>query len=244
MITLTLRQLRWRLLIVAALAVAFYIKEPGFHLQGTLPNDVPDEISDPLGIAFSMANLAALCMMVLLADFVSGDRRKGYYRIYFSHPTRPLAYYAVRWGIAYALAMLAAALFLVVGQLLAWGELRVGAEAMVHPALFALVYGGLVAFFSVLLPFGDSLAAIFVYWLTEAWQYALAAYAEFGSQLPLSPAIRQGISFVLAPHLALRDAFDAAHLGTTAWGALAFAGGYGLFWLAAAGLLLWYREWP
>ena len=244
MITLTLWQMRWRLLAVAVLAVAFYLKEPGFHLPAALPNDLPTEVSDPRGVAFSLANLAALSMLVLLLDFVSGDRRRGYYRIYFSHPTRPLAFYAVRWGVAYALSLLAAALFLVVGQLLAWGELRVGAEAMVQPVLFALVYGGVVAFFSVLLPLGDSLAAVLVYWLTEIWQYALSAYSEFGTQPPLSPALRQAISFVLAPHLALRDVFDAAQAGTSPWGAIAFAAGYGLFWLALAGLLLWSREWP
>ncbi|HET7463566.1 MAG TPA: hypothetical protein VFJ82_20095 [Longimicrobium sp.] len=244
MITLTLWQMRWRLLIVAVIAVFFYIEEPGFHLSATLPNDLSTEVSDPRGLAFTLANLAGLSMLVLLFDFVAGDRRRGYYRMYFSHPTRPLAFYAVRWGVGYALSLLVAALFLVGGQLLAWGELRAGAGAMVQPALFALIYGGLTAFFSVLVPLGDSLLALLVFWLTEMWQQVLAIFAELGSQPPLSPVLRQAISFVLPPHLALRDVFEAAQAGTSPWGAIAFAAGYGLFWLALAALLLWSREWP
>ncbi|HET7228824.1 MAG TPA: hypothetical protein VFJ16_02345 [Longimicrobium sp.] len=243
MITLTLWQMRWRLLIVALLMAFFYSWEPGFHLHGGESGDLLPEVADPGGIAFTMANLAGASMLVLLAGFISADRREGYYRIYFSHPTRPLAFYGVRWLVAYALSLLAAALFLVGGQLLAWGEFRVGLGAMVHPALFALVYGALVAFFSVLLRRGDSLAALGVFILTSAWEYALSAFAELGTQ-PMSPLARQTLSFVLPPHLALRDVYEAAHAGSTAWGSMAFVGGYGLFWLAAAGLLLWSREWP
>lgn len=243
MITLTLWQLRWRLVVIALVALLFYVWEPGFHLPATLPDDLSPEVADPGGIAFTLANLAGVAMLVLLTHFISRDRRAGYYRIYFSHPTRPLGYYAVRWGLSYVLSVGAAAVFLVVGQLAAWGELRVGLGALVQPALFALVYGGLVAFFSVLLPFGDSLAALCVFMLTSAWEYALSVFAEMGTQ-PLSPTAKQAISFVLPPHLALRDVYEAAHLGGTAWGPLAFVFGYGLFWLALAGLLLWRREWP
>jgi hypothetical protein len=242
-ITLTLWQLRWRLLIVALVGVGFYLLEPGFHVHAG-DTDLLPTVADPRGVTFSMANLAGLSMLVLLFGFISGDRRKGYYRIYFSHPTRPLAYYAVRWGMAYALSLLAAAVFLVAGQLAAWGEIRVGAAAMVQPALFALVYGALVAFFSVLLPLGDSFAAFAVFWVTSAWELTVSGAAELGVEPPLSPLARQVLSFVLPPHVALRDAFEAVLAGTSALGPLAFAGGYGLFWLAVAGLLLWWREWP
>lgn len=243
MITLTLWQWRWRLLIVAALGVFFYFIEPGFHLHGALPDDVAADVADPGGVAFSMANLAGASILVLLTGFTSSDRRKGYYRIHFSHRTRPLAYYAVRWLLAYALALGAAAVFLVVGQLLAWGELRVGLGAMVHPALFALVYGGLVAFFSMLLPIGDSFAALVLFAVTSVWEYAVSAFAELGVQ-PVGAGVRQALSFILPPHLALRDLYQAAEAGGSVWAPASFAAGYGLFWLALAGLLLWSREWP
>jgi len=62
---------------------------------------------------------------------------------------------------------------------------------------------------------------------------------------PPGPAFpRQALSFVLPPHLALRDAYELVNAGHFPAGPVAFAAGYGLFWLAAAALLLWSREWP
>jgi len=241
MIPLILRQLRWRLLVVLAICGAFYVIEPTFHVHDAV--DAADAIP-PGEIAFTLANLAGASMLVLLAGFVAGDRRRGYYRIYFSHPTRPLAYYALRWGIAYVLTMAVAGGFFVASQLAAWGELRAGADALVQPALFALIYGGVVAFASVAFPRGDSLIALALYLVTDLWQGFLSFFTETGVEPPLSPLVRQAVSFVLPPHLALRDFYEAARAGHTAWGAVGFAGGYGLFWLAAAALLLWSREWP
>lgn len=244
MITLTLWQLRWRLLVVALLMLFFYRLEPGLHLNGAVDDDLLPNVADPNGIAFTLANLAGASMLVLLSGFVSADRREGYYRIYFSHPTRPLAFYAVRWLVAYVLSVGAAAVFLMGAQLVAWGELRAGAGAMVQPAVFALIYGGLAAFFSVVLARGDGLAALGVYALKAVWEYAQSVFSYMQTQ-PMSPFARQAITFVLPPHAAVEDIYTVAHAGGgMAWGSLAFASGYGLFWLALAGLLLWSREWP
>lgn len=243
MIPLILRQLHVRLLVVVAICAAFYVLEPTFHVHAGEAVD-PSEVIPPGEIAFTLANLAGASMLVLLAGFVATDRRRGYYRIYFSHPTRPLAYYALRWGVAYVLTMAVCAAFFVASQLAAWGELRAGADALVQPALFALIYGGVVAFASVAFPRGDSLIALALYLVTDLWQGFLSFFSETGVQPPLSPLVRQGISFILPPHLALRDFYEAARAGHAAWGAVGFAGGYGLVWLAAAALLLWSREWP
>jgi hypothetical protein len=243
MIALTLWQLRWRILLLVAVAAVFYLLEPEFHLHGVDTKDLDPLIADPRGVAFTLANLAGVSMLVLLTGFVSGDRRRGYYRIYFSHPTRPLAYYGLRWLVAYAVSLAFALLFLEIGQLAAWGELRVGLEVMIHPALFALVYGGLAAFFSVAFPRGDTLAALAVFVVTSVWEYTLEVFDQLSTH-PVAPALQQLISFVLPPHFALRDAFEVMRAGHTAWGDFAFAGGYGVFWLVAAALLLWRREWP
>ena len=243
MIPLVLWQLRWRILVVLGIAWALYLLEPGFHIHEALGPDVDPTISDPRGLGFTLANLAGASMLVLLTGFVAADRRRGYYRMYFAHPTPPLAYSALRWGIAYALSLLIALLFLVIGQLAAWGEMRAGLGIMVQPVLFALVYGGIAAFFSAILPRGDTLAALGVFALTSIWEAAVSVFAEVGRE-PLPGWARQAIGFILPPHLALRDFFDAAVAGHTAWGSLAFAAGYGIFWLAVAALLLWTREWP
>ena len=244
MIPLILRQLRWRLLVVAAICVVFYVIEPALHVHAEDAAGAA-AIVPPGEIAFSMANLAGASMLVLLTGFVSTDRRRGYYRIYFSHPTRPLAYYGLRWLIAYALTLAVSAVFFVVSQLAAWGELRAPADTLLQPALFALVYGGLVAFVSVVFPRGDSLIAFAVWGVTASWyEFFLRVFDETGIEPPLPLLVRQAVSFVLPPHLAVGDLYEALRAGHIAWGTLGFIGGYGAFWLALAALLLWSREWP
>ncbi|HEU4452049.1 MAG TPA: hypothetical protein VFR81_03280, partial [Longimicrobium sp.] len=71
MIPLLLWSMRWRMLLVAALCLFFYFFEPGFHQHGDEGTLLNEEILDPAGIAFSLANLAAASMLVLLAGFVS-----------------------------------------------------------------------------------------------------------------------------------------------------------------------------
>jgi hypothetical protein len=242
MIPLVLWQLRWRIGVVLLIAAAFYVLEPSFHVHEAAVDAA--QAIPPGEIAFTLANFAGASMLVLLAGFVAADRRRGYYRIYFSHPTRPLAYYGLRWALAYWVTLVVAAAFFVVSQLAAWGELRAGPSALLQPVLFALVYGGMVAFASVAFRRGDSLVVLAVYLVTDLWQGFLGFFSESGMDPPLSPLARQAVSFVLPPHLALRDIYEAARLGHTAWGDIAFAGGYGLVWLAAAALLLWWREWP
>jgi hypothetical protein len=242
-IPLILWQLRWRLLVVCLIAGVFYLIEPNFHLHADAAA-AAEAGFDPGEIAFTLANLAGASMLVLLSGFIAGDRRRGYYRMYFSHPTRPLAYYGLRWGIAYVLTLLIAGVFLVVSQLAAWGELRAGASSMLQPALFALIYGALVAFCSIAFTRGDSLIAFGIYLATDLWQGFISFFFSAGLEAPLSPTLRQLVAFVLPPHLALREAYTTVQAGSIPWVSIAVAGGYGLFWLVAAGLLIWSREWP
>lgn len=242
MIPILLRDMAPRLLVVALAAVMFYTLEPAFHLHdmpaGDVLVDIPPEFG-PLGLSATLANLAGLSMLILLAGFVSNDRRRGYYRIYLSHPVNPLALYGLRWALAFALSMAAALALLVAGQWAAWGELRGGGEGLLLAALSALVYGGLIAFLSVVLPRGDAWVAVIVYFFTFFWIQVLAVGAE-----PLTAPLRQLITFVLPPQTALQDLYGALLTGTTAWGAAVFVAGYGVFWLVCAALLLRVREWP
>ena len=240
MIAVLLRQLRWRMAAVAAAALLFYLADPALHRHvEETPGDVAG-LLEPFGISFTLANLATLGMVVLLAGFIAADRRRGYYRLAFSHPTRPLAFYALRWVISLALAMLAAALFWLFAQLGAWGRVQVGPSFLLHGFLLAVVYGGLTAFFSALLPRGDGFLAVVVFFLTDSWLTLLQSVPV----QPFTPGIRAAISFVLPPHSAISDVYNSLLSGGVAWGAAVFALGYGLFWLIAAGLLVRYREWP
>ena len=239
MIPILLRGLLPRIALVALLGVAFFFLEPGFHTHDT---PAPEEFRldlGAMGISATLANLAALSMLVLLAGFVSGDRRQGYYRMYFSHPTRPLAFYGLRWLMGLLLAMLAAAVFLVVGQWAAWGRVEGGWSGLYLALLAAIAYGGMIAFLSVALLRGDAWVALVLFLLNYFWLQAVAMGAQ-----PLPPLLNDAVSLLLPPQLALSDVYDGLIRGEIVWGASAFAAGYGVFWLLVAGLLLRLRDWP
>lgn len=239
MIPILLRQLRWRIAALALACFLFYMGDPALHEHpAESPGDVAD-LLEPFGISFTIANVATLGMVVMLAGFIATDRRRGYYRLAFSHPTRPLAFYGLRWVLSLAVAMLAAAFFWLFAQLAAWGEIRVGPSFLLQGLLLAVVYGGITAFFSALVPRGDGFLAVTLFFLTDFW-----LRLQTIPVLPFTPGIRAAISFILPPHSAVSDVYAALLSGSTAWGAAAYALGYGLFWLVLAGLLVKYREWP
>jgi hypothetical protein len=234
-IPVLLHDLRWRLLAVALLALGLLWWEVEAHAHGALEGVE----AGPASFGAPMAYLASLTMIVLLAGFVSTDRREGYTRIFFSHPTSPLAFYALRWALAYAVALLASFLFLLLVQLIVWGELRGGWGALLLPVLTGLVFGGIMAFLSSALPRGDAWAALLLF-LPTLFPQALLFLLQ-----GLGPALRQALLFVLPPQTtALQVVYENLLVGQVAWGAAAFAAGYGLVWLAGAVALLRLREWP
>lgn len=238
MIPILLRDLRGRLALLLLVAVVMYLLEPGFHQHGEpLPPDEAIGLS-AVGISATLSYFAGLAMIVLLAGFVSEDRREGYSRLYFSYATRPLAFYGLRWLLAYAIAVGGAAVFLVVGQLLAWGEVRGGWSGMLLPAVSALIYGGLMALLSSALPRGDAWVAFLLFLPTFVPQVV-----SLGLQA-LPPALAAPIAFLLPPQGALQLVWQGLLQGTVVGGAVLFAAGYGLVWLAAGALVLRLRELP
>jgi hypothetical protein len=238
-IPILLRGMLPRVVLVALLGVGFFMLDPAFH-QHT--ESVPEEFRLDLGargLSATLANYAGLSMLVLLGGFISHDRRQGYYRLYFSHPTRPAAFYALRWGMALAVAVLAAAVFLVVGQLIAWGRFEGGGSGLYLAFLAATAYGGMIAFLSVALPRGDAWAALVLSFFNLFWLQTIA----LGIQ-PLPPLLNDIVSLLLPPRLAMDDVYDGLLRSEIMWGASAYVAGYGLFWLLIAGLLLKLRDWP
>jgi hypothetical protein len=234
-IGILLHDLRWRLAAIALLALGLLWWEVEAQAHGALEGVE----AGPASLGAPMAYLAAVAMIVLLAGFVSTDRREGYTRILFSHPTSPLALYALRWALAYGVALLASALFLLVVQLAVWGELRGGWGALLLPALTGLIFGGIMAFFSSALPRGDAWAALLLF-LPTLFPQALALLLQ-----GLGAPLRQTLLFLLPPQTtALQVVYENLLVGQVAWGAAAFAAGYGLVWLAGAAALLRVREWP
>jgi hypothetical protein len=236
MIAVILADLRWRVALLLPLAGVLYALEPGFHQHEEFS---PDAIAlGPLGISAALAHFAGVAMIVLLTGFVSADRRYGYTRLLFSHPTSPLGYYGLRWLIAYGIALLGATIFLVFGQLIAWGTFRGGLPGLLLPALTALVYGGLIAFFSVSLRRGDA-------WIT--FLLFLPTFFPELLELALSSATaptRRLVGFLLPPQAAIAQVWEGLILGSFAGTAALYAAGYGLAFLAAAVAVVRVREWP
>lgn len=235
MIPVILHDLRWRLLLVALVGLVFYLSEPGFHQHDGF--DPAAVALGPLGISASLANLAGLSMIILLAGSVSTDRREGYYRILFAHPTAPLAYYSLRWALALAVSLTAAVALFLLGQIFAWGAFLGGWSGLVLPFLSALVYGGLILFFSALLPRGDAWVVFLLLLPTFIPEIRTAAL-----QLLAAP-VQQLVAFLLPPQDALQSVWQGLLLGSFDGGAAAFAAGYGVVFLACAGLLVKLREW-
>ena len=239
MIPILLRDLRWRLLLLLLLAALMYRLEPAFHQHGQEIDPEQALGLSPAGVSATLSYFAGLAMIVLLAGFVSTDRREGYSRLFFAHPTRPISLYALRWGLALLLALAGAALFLVLGQVLAWGEFRGGWAGLLLALASAVVYGGLMAFLSAALPRGDAWTA-----------FLLFAFPTFFPQLlelvlaGLPAAMRQLLIFLLPPQGALQVVWQGLLDGVVVWPGMAFALGYGAVWLAAAALLVQLRELP
>jgi hypothetical protein len=241
MILVLIRQLRWRLLALLGAAFLFYLGEPGLHLHEELEPTSVDQLLTPTGISFSAANVAGLSVVVLLAGFIAAHRRRGYYRLQFSHPTRPLSFYGLRWGLSVALAMGVAAVFFLLSQLAAWGTIRVSPAFLLQALMFAVMYGGVAAFLSAALPAGDAVATAAVYFVTTFW---LEVTVNLQDLSPVPPVLNALISFILPPHTASIDVYTAMLVGQVHWAAVSFCVGYGLFWLVIAALIVRLREWP
>lgn len=235
MIPILLRDLRGRLALVGLLLLGLLWWELEARSHATLD---PLE-AGPESAAAPMAYLASLTVILLLAGFVSTDRREGYTRLFFAHPTSPLAFYALRWALALALAMGAALLFHLLLQLLFWGGLRGGWSALLLPLLTAWIFGGLMAFLSAALPRGDSWAAIALFVPTLFPQLLSLLLASVG------PAVRQTVLFLLPPQTtALQQVYEGVLTADLPWGAVGWALGYGTVWLLLGVLVLRLREWP
>lgn len=234
MIPILLRDIRGRILfLIAALALLVWQEwETHQHAVATTVE------LGPLGLSAPMSYLAGFAVIVLLAGFISTDRREGFTRLYFSHPTSPLAFYALRWGLSLAVAMAFSLVFLFVFQLIAWGEFRGGGSGIALALANALIYGGLMAFLSAALPRGDAPIALFLFFSTLFPQPLNALLGIVG------PGLRQLALFVLPPHnTSLQQLYLSILDGGLSWGALLFCAGYGLVWVTFAGIVLSVKEW-
>lgn len=235
MTRMRLRELAPRLLLVIAAGWLFYQLEPAFHVHGAEVED-PLDVS-PAAVGATLSYLAGFATIVLLAGFISDDRRRGYAPVYLSHPVSPLGFYSRRWGLSVALALAAAVVFFLLGQLVAWGEIRGGWSGLSLALMSAVVYGGIMAFLSAVLPRGDAWVAFLLFLPTLVPQVT----AQLQQAMPAGGS--RLLTFVLPPQAAFQSVYEWILTGTPAPGALAYALGYGLAWLLVGGLVVQVREW-
>lgn len=238
MIRTLLRELAPKLWIVALAGALFFANDPAFHAHEAVEPELAAELG-PLGLAAPASYLAGFAMIVLLADFVAADRRRGYAQILFAHRTSPLGYYARRWALAYVIAMVFAAVFLFLSQGIGWGEVRGGWSGLLLPAVNALVFGGLMAFLSAVLRRGDAWVGVALFLPTLVPQILQLL------QMLLPGGVMTFLFFVLPPQTTAMQALylGLVESGRVVWSAAAFAAGYGVVWLAVAALVLRLREW-
>lgn len=235
MIAVMLRELVPRLCWLGVVAVGLYFLEPAFHQHGVVDPGMEAELQ-PVGISATLAYLSALGMILLLSGFISADVREGYAAIHFSHPTSPLAFYGLRWLMALGVTLLAAAAFLVVGQLVAWGSFRGGGSGLLLALLAALVYGGLVAFFSAVLRSGEAWLVLLLFLPTP-----VPAILDW-LQAALPGGAYALVRFLLPPQQALQEVYRGLVLNSLDWLPVLYAAGYGCVWLIMAGVMLQMRK--
>lgn len=237
MIAVVLRDLRWRLVFLTGVALVFYLQEPGFHQHEGFN---PDALAlGALGISATLSNFAGLAMIILLSGFISTELRDGYTRVHLSYPVTPLGYYGLRWGVAYAIAIAGSAVFLVVGQVVAWGSFLGGWQGLLLPVLSALIYGAVMALLSGAGVRMDATIAFIILLLPAVFPELVSAMLGL-----LTPSLSGLVNAVLPPQNALSDIWDGLLAGAIPWDAAAYAGGYGAAVLATAALILRLREWP
>jgi hypothetical protein len=236
MIPVIVKELRWRFVLLLAVAGILYVYEPAFHQhEGRDPGAVA---LGPLGISSTTAHLASMAMIILLGGFISADRRAGHTRLFFAQPLAPITYYGTRWLVAYIISLGSAVLFLVLGQLIAWGQFEGGFSGLILPAVTALIYGGLIAFFSVVLNKGDTWTVFLLFLPTLIPEILSLGLSR------VHVVLRQVLLLLMPPNGALQRLWEGMLLGTFSPGALIYATIYGLAFLGAAALILRQREWP
>lgn len=247
MILLTLASARRRLLLVSGFAAMFLLSALVVRLlAGHGDHMEPDALFEIGGFPLVSAVLLAgwtvgrfplIATVVLAAGVFSADLSSGMTRIYAVRRTSLVRVYGMRIALLLGLAFIISALLMPAFDLILLGRWA-GPATLVLIAAYVLVYGGLIAFLSVLTRadawIAAGLAVLSLLWATLRNAGLLSAVPAGG---------RDFITLVLPPQsalFALENAFS--QIAPIPWTAFLYAAAYGLVFLVLAGVLVSHRE--
>lgn len=194
-------------------------------------------VSAMLLLGWSVGRFPVFAVLVLCAGVYSADLATGRTRLYAVRPVSPLRVYGVRLAVLAGVAAVVSAVLLPLFDVILLGRWA-GPATLVLIVAYVVVYGGLVAFLSVLTR-ADAWIALALGLCSLIW----ATVRQAGLVAGVPVVIRDGVTFVLPP----QDAFHAlesafAGVAPVPWSAFAYAVGYGVLMLVLAGVLVTQRE--
>ena len=224
-------------LLVAAAASVFLRDEHGdVHIDALFVVGGYPAASAMLLLGWMLGRLPLIALLLLMDGVISGDRPNGLARLIHVRPTSPILVYATRFALLAAITFVTCGIVMPAFDLLMLGEWA-GPATLVLIAAYVVAYGGLLTFLSAWTR-GEAWFVLLLAMIAIAW-----SALERAATLPVAPALASLIGFLLPPQPALFELEGAfAELQPIPWDAFLFCVGYGVFFLALAGLSVWRRE--
>lgn len=194
-------------------------------------------VSALLLIGWLAGRFPVIAALVLTAGVFSDPRRDGLARLLEVRRLSPLHVYALRIGLALALALLTSCIVLPLFDIIMLGRLP-GVQLFAVALADVLVLGTLTALLSTFTR-ADAWIALFLYLAAMVWHALLRS----GILATAAPLVREAVTVLLPPQgalLRLEEAF-AGDLAVP-WAALLYAAVYGALALVIAGVVAQRRE--
>lgn len=224
-------------LFAGAAAATFLRDEHGdVHIDSLFAIGGYTAASALLLLGWLLGHLPLIAILVLMAGVIADDRDSGLARLIAVRPVSPVVVYATRFALLAAIVFMVCAAIMPAFDMLMLGEWA-GPATLVLILAYIFAYGGLIAFLSAWTR-GDAWLALLLAIAAIAW----SAFDRVGA-LPLAPGMTQLVGFLLPPQPALFELENAfAAIAPIPWDAFAYCIGYGVFFLALAGVSVARRE--
>lgn len=194
-------------------------------------------VSALLLMGWLLGRFPIIATLVLMAGLFSQDRAEGYTRLYAVRPASPLRVYGTRFAVLAGVAFAISAVLMPTFDLIMLGTWA-GPATLVLILSYVLVFGGLVALFSVWTR-ADAWIALLLAVAALVWDGLRSA----GVLAQVPAGARDVVTFLLPPQALLYSIEEAfGNIQPIPWDAFLYVAGYGLTALALAAVALYRRE--